>query len=114
MRLYDDFGGVVLDEQEGINICKALGPRGKGVILQNHGILSAASTVEAAVSYFMRLEKLCHVQLTADAAGVSAIDLSDDEVASVFNTYGDEQEAYWQAQPLYELLDARSGGDYKL
>lgn len=113
MKLYDDFGGVVLDEQEGINICEALGAKGKAVILQNHGILSAATTVDAAVAYFMRLEKLCEVQLAADAAGHSN-PLGQTDIASVFAGYGDESEAYWQAQELYDLVEAKTGGEYKL
>jgi ribulose-5-phosphate 4-epimerase/fuculose-1-phosphate aldolase len=113
VRHYNDFGGVVLDEQEGKNICKALGPRGKAVVLQNHGILSVGSSVDSAVAYFIRLEKLCEVQLTADAAGASTV-LGQDDIASVFASYGDESEAYWQAQELFELIEAQTGGDYKL
>lgn len=113
VRLYDDFGGVVLDDAEGQAICKALGPMGKGVILQNHGILTAAGTVDAAVAYFVRLEKLCQAQLEADAAGGPRV-LNDSEVHAVFAEQRGEEVAYEQAQELYEWLEAVDGQDYKL
>lgn len=37
--VYEDFGGVVLSEAEGKKLAAALGPKGKGLILQNHGLL---------------------------------------------------------------------------
>jgi ribulose-5-phosphate 4-epimerase/fuculose-1-phosphate aldolase len=37
--LYEEFGGVVLDEAEGKRLAAALGPKGKGMILRNHGLL---------------------------------------------------------------------------
>jgi ribulose-5-phosphate 4-epimerase/fuculose-1-phosphate aldolase len=41
--VYDNFGGVVLDREEGKRIAKALG-NGKAVILQNHGLLTVGFT----------------------------------------------------------------------
>jgi ribulose-5-phosphate 4-epimerase/fuculose-1-phosphate aldolase len=113
VRLYNDFGGVVLDDEEGRAICKALGPHGKAVILQNHGILSAASTVDAAVAYFIRLEKLCEAQLLADACGEHDT-LSQGDIASVFDKYGGDDEAWFQAQELFEWIETETDGDYKL
>jgi hypothetical protein len=40
--VYTNFGGVVLDREEGERIGKALG-NGKAVILQNHGLLTVSS-----------------------------------------------------------------------
>jgi ribulose-5-phosphate 4-epimerase/fuculose-1-phosphate aldolase len=39
--VYDNFGGVVLDREEGKHIAQALG-NGKAVILQNHGLLTVS------------------------------------------------------------------------
>lgn len=39
--VYDNFGGVVLDREEGKRIAGALG-NGKAVILQNHGLLTVS------------------------------------------------------------------------
>lgn len=113
VRLYNDFGGVVLDESEGEAICEALGEKGKGVILQNHGILSVSSGIEATVAYFVRLEGLCETQLLADAAGVkSVMDAGDQE--EIFRRVGGDSAAWRDSQALYEALDAETQGSYKL
>lgn len=112
VKLYDDFGGVVLSDEEGKRICAALGPEGKGVILKNHGILTAAGTVEAAVAYFVRLEKLCEAQLAADAAGGGLV-LPDAEIEAVFGSVGGEKNAEEQAEELYAWLEASDGDEYK-
>jgi ribulose-5-phosphate 4-epimerase/fuculose-1-phosphate aldolase len=66
--LFDDFRGVVLDTGEGTRIAKAIG-RKKGVILKNHGILTAGPSVEAAAWWYIALENAAHAQLLAEAAG---------------------------------------------
>lgn len=66
--LFDDFTGVVLDTDEGFRIGRALGTK-KAVILQNHGILTAGPSVEAAAWWYIALENACHAQLLAEAAG---------------------------------------------
>ncbi|ORY24482.1 class II aldolase/adducin domain protein [Naematelia encephala] len=113
VRLYDNFGGIVLDDEEGRNICKALGPDGKGVILRNHGILTAAQSVDAAVAYFVRLEQLCESQLLSDALG-SPTSINQEDIAAVFAAHGGEDEAFFQAQEMFEWIEQETGGDYKL
>ncbi|HEX7760550.1 MAG TPA: class II aldolase/adducin family protein [Caulobacteraceae bacterium] len=66
--LFEDFSGVVLDTSEGRKIAEALGPK-KAVILQNHGILTVAQSVEGAVWRYLAMENACQVQLLAEAAG---------------------------------------------
>ena len=61
------FEGVVLEGDEGEHIAAALGHK-KAIILQNHGLLTVGATVEATVFWYVSLEKLCHVHLTALAA----------------------------------------------
>ena len=41
--VYGDFGGVVFTEEEGERLAAALGPKGKGMILRNHGLLTVTS-----------------------------------------------------------------------
>lgn len=72
--LFDDFTGMVVDEGEGQRIAQALlradgQGLGKGAILQNHGILTAGPTVEAAAWWYIALDNACHTQLLAEAAG---------------------------------------------
>ncbi len=66
--LFDDFSGVVYETDEGSRIAEALGTM-KGVILKNHGILTAGPTVEAAAWWYIALDNACHAQLLAEAAG---------------------------------------------
>jgi len=66
--LFDDFTGVVLDGSEGDRIAHALGKH-KAAILQNHGILTAGPSVEAAAWWYIALENAAHAQLLAEAAG---------------------------------------------
>lgn len=37
--VYEEFGGVVFSEEEGKRLANALGPKGKGMVLRNHGLL---------------------------------------------------------------------------
>jgi ribulose-5-phosphate 4-epimerase/fuculose-1-phosphate aldolase len=66
--LYEDYNGVVLDEQEGKNVAAALGTN-KAVILQNHGFLTVGATVDEAAFLFISAEESSHAQLLAEAAG---------------------------------------------
>ncbi len=66
--LYDDFNGVVLDEEEGKRIAVALGPH-KAVILRNHGFLTVGRSVAEAAFSFITADKSAHAQLLAEAAG---------------------------------------------
>jgi ribulose-5-phosphate 4-epimerase/fuculose-1-phosphate aldolase len=67
LALYSSFRGVVLGADEGHDIAAALGNK-KAAILQNHGLMTCAKTIEAAVFWFRSLERCCHTQLLADAA----------------------------------------------
>ncbi|KVN16891.1 MULTISPECIES: class II aldolase/adducin family protein [unclassified Burkholderia] len=72
--LFDDFTGMVVDTSEGERIARALAkPDGggtvKGVILRNHGILTAGPSVEAAAWWYIALDNAAHTQLLAEAAG---------------------------------------------
>jgi ribulose-5-phosphate 4-epimerase/fuculose-1-phosphate aldolase len=112
VRHYNEFGGIVLDDAEGKNICEALGPDGKAVILRNHGIISAAGNVEAAVAYYIRCEELCRAQLEADTAG-HALEISQQTISSIFAEKGGEMEATFQAQEIYEWMEDAVGLEYK-
>ena len=65
--IYDDYGGVAFELDEGVRIAKALGPM-KAVILRNHGLLTAGKTVEEAAWWYITMERSCQAQLLAEAA----------------------------------------------
>ncbi|KAG8202786.1 hypothetical protein GWM34_02418, partial [Candida africana] len=103
--VYEDFGGVALEAEEGIHISKALGD-GKGVILQNHGLLTVGNTVDEAAYLFTLLEKSCQVQLAAQAAllpGEKLKIIGDEEAAYCERNDGDPETLYTEFQPDFEM-----------
>lgn len=82
--LYSSFNGIVLADKEGKEIARTLGNK-KAALLQNHGLLTVGETIEAAVFWFMSLEKCCHAQLLADAAaggrGHETVKINDEDAA---------------------------------
>ncbi|KIW49775.1 hypothetical protein PV05_11424 [Exophiala xenobiotica] len=113
--VYDNFGGVVLDREEGKRIAAALG-NGKAVILQNHGLLTCAKTVDAAAFWFISLDKTCHAQLLADAAsagsGYNKKLISDDEAEFSYSQVGTDEKGWLAFQGYYDEQLAKSNGGF--
>jgi ribulose-5-phosphate 4-epimerase/fuculose-1-phosphate aldolase len=74
--VYENFGGIVLAAQEGVNIAKALGPKNKCAVLQNHGLLTLGSTVDECAYLFAALDRQCHAQLMIEAASKPGLEKS--------------------------------------
>jgi ribulose-5-phosphate 4-epimerase/fuculose-1-phosphate aldolase len=89
--VYDNFGGVVLDREEGKRIANVLGD-GKAVILQNHGLLTVGKSVDEAAFWFLSLDKTCQAQLLVDAAaagnGFEKKLINDEEAAYTYQQVG--------------------------
>lgn len=115
LAVYRGFGGVVLASEEGANIAKALGQK-KAVILQNHGLLTTSTSIEAAVWWFISLESLCRIQLLADAAaggrGIKTIKAGDKEAAFTHQAIGSHMAGWAQAQPYFDQIHEKTGGAY--
>ena len=113
--VYDNFGGVVLDREEGKRIAKALG-NGKAVILQNHGLLTVGGSVDEAAFWFISLDKTCHAQLLADAAsagsGHKKILISDDEAAFSYQQTGVPEKGWLAFQGYYDEQLAKTNGSF--
>ena len=79
---------------------------GKGVILQNHGLLTVGNTVDEAAYLFTLLEKSCQVQLAAQAAllpGEKLKIIGDEEAAYCERNDGDPETLYTEFQPDFEM-----------
>jgi ribulose-5-phosphate 4-epimerase/fuculose-1-phosphate aldolase len=100
--VYDDFGGVVLEMNEGERIANALGDN-KAAILQNHGLITVGETVEAAAWWFITMERSCQAQLLAEAAG-NPISISPEVAKETYNTVGNPLAGQFQFQPLYDVI----------
>ncbi|MEI2654092.1 MAG: class II aldolase/adducin family protein [Microthrixaceae bacterium] len=104
-EVFDDFTGVVNDTAEGDRIAGALG-KNKAAILQNHGLLTVGTSVDAAVWWFITMERSCEVQLAAMAAGTPK--LIDPEVAAAtYRQVGGEVAGAFQFHPLWEWITSQ-------
>ncbi|KAF5615391.1 transcriptional regulatory [Fusarium tjaetaba] len=114
--VYDSYGGVVLGSEEGDRIAAAMGPKGKGCILRNHGILTVGQTVDEAAWLYTSMERSCRVQLLAEAAAANGLPkvLIDDEEANFnFDVESDPEICYCEFQAYYDLEDELSNGAFK-
>ena len=88
--LYADYGGVVLGSAlgEGEAIARALGPKGKGAILANHGLLTVGDTVDEAGYLFALMDKSCRIQLDLAKAGIEPVVIGEREAEFNFRMEG--------------------------
>ncbi|KAH7879727.1 arad-like aldolase/epimerase [Lentinula edodes] len=113
--VYKNFGGVVLSHEEGANIAKALGPKSKACILQNHGLLTLGDTVDEAVYLFGALDRLCHVQLMVEAAAANNIPktlISEEDAEFTANSINESRRNYIKFQLEYKLLLQETQGAF--
>jgi len=103
--LYTEYGGVVIEADESERLAKALG-KNKAVILSNHGLLTAADSVEAAAWWYIAMERCCQVQLLAQAAaGAKPLKLVTKEAAEqAFSLIGNSFSGWFQFQPLWDRI----------
>jgi ribulose-5-phosphate 4-epimerase/fuculose-1-phosphate aldolase len=102
--LFDDYTGVVLDLEEGKRIGDALADT-KAVILRNHGILTVGASVGEAAYWFIAMDRSCHAQLLAEAAGTPV--LIDHEMAKLTHSQiGTGIAGDFQFEVLYNLVVA--------
>ena len=102
--VFDDYTGVVLDTEEGKRIAAALGDH-KAVILRNHGLLTVGHSVDEAAFWFIVMDRTCHAQLLAEAAGTPV--LIDPEMAALTaKQVGGHGAGLMGFQPLWEKIVA--------
>lgn len=104
--IYDDYGGVVFELDEGQRIANALGKK-KAVILQNHGLLTVGkASIEECVWWFISMERCCQVQLLAEAAshGKPLKQISHEAALQAYNIIGTPFAGWFQFQMLYERI----------
>ncbi|KAF2966980.1 hypothetical protein GQX73_g6603 [Xylaria multiplex] len=109
--VYKAFGGVVLGAEEGVRIAEALGPKGKAIILQNHGLLTAGSTVDEAAYLFTCMERTCEVQLMVESAGLPKKLIGDEEARFTSSVNADAETLYTEFQPDFEYEIWKSNGE---
>ncbi|KAK4992786.1 hypothetical protein LTR50_000910 [Elasticomyces elasticus] len=114
--VYKNFGGVVFEPEEGERLAAALGPRGKGMILRNHGLLTVGHTVDEAAYLYTLMERSCEVQLAVEAAaanGVPKVYVDDEAAEYTFRMASDPEALYWEFQPDLEYEEEMSNGAFR-
>jgi ribulose-5-phosphate 4-epimerase/fuculose-1-phosphate aldolase len=101
----DGSGAVVLDLEVGRKMAEALGDR-KALIHQNHGLITAGGSVDAAVWWFVALERCCQSQLLAEAAG-EPIEIPQAYCEDGYKAQGSDIAGWFQFQPFWDELVAR-------
>jgi len=100
--VFEDFTGDVHQTSEGERIAKALGQH-KAAILQNHGLLTVGETVDEAVWWFITMDRSCHAQLLAEAAGHPKL-ITQENARATRDLVGSHQAGWFQFQPLWDLI----------
>ncbi len=100
--LFDDYTGVVVEAEEGKRIAHALGDR-KAVILRNHGLLTVGSSVDEAVWWFVAMDRSCHAQLLAQAAG-PLVEIPPAQAELTADQVGDPFTGWLSFQSMYEVI----------
>jgi ribulose-5-phosphate 4-epimerase/fuculose-1-phosphate aldolase len=100
--VFQDYTGVVNETSEGDRIGACLGA-GKAAILRNHGLLTVGETVDEAVWWFITMDRSCHAQLLADAAG-ETIKINHDVATLSREQVGSHLAGWFQFQPMWNWI----------
>lgn len=107
--------GVALATDEGEDIARDLGQK-KAALLRNHGILTVGQTIEEATYWFYQLEKVCQVQLLADAAaagrGGETHKLDDEEAIYTRGVAGTHKAGWFGGKMFFDLIDDITNKSY--
>ncbi len=95
-------GAVVLDVETGRLMAAALGDK-KALIHQNHGLITVGGSVDAAVWWFVALERCCQSQLLAQAAG-EPIEIPEHLCSEGYRQQGSDLAGWFQFQPWRDEL----------
>jgi ribulose-5-phosphate 4-epimerase/fuculose-1-phosphate aldolase len=100
--LFDDYTGVVVDLEEGKRIAHALGDN-KAAILRNHGLLTVGQSVEEAAWWFISMDRTCHAQLLAEAAGTPVL-IDPEQAKLTYSQVGSPVAGKFSFSPMYAWI----------
>jgi len=100
--LYDGYGGVANDVEEGKRIAAAVGDT-KAAVLVNHGLITVGHTVDEATFWFVTMERTCQAELLAMSAGEpKPIDAGT--AREVYQQVGSPIAGWFSAQPMFDWI----------
>jgi ribulose-5-phosphate 4-epimerase/fuculose-1-phosphate aldolase len=73
------------------------------VILRNHGLLTVGRSVDEAAWWFITMDRCCHSQLLAEAAG-KPVPIAPENAAIARRQVGGEFAGWFQFQPLWQKI----------
>jgi hypothetical protein len=79
---YHRYRGIVVTNEEKLELSHDLGRKSKVMILHNHGLVSLGSTVEEAFANIVLLVNACEYQVSALAVGLNNIIIPDVDASS--------------------------------
>jgi len=100
--VFDDYTGIVEETSEGDRIARALGNK-KAAILRNHGLLTVGRCVDEAVWWFITMDRSCHAQLLAEAAG-QPHKIPHETAKHTYTLLGSPLAGWFQFQPLWDRI----------
>jgi ribulose-5-phosphate 4-epimerase/fuculose-1-phosphate aldolase len=100
--VFDDYTGIVEEISEGDRIARTLGTK-KAAILLNHGLLTVGQCVDEAVWWFITMDRSCHAQLLAEAAGQPR-KIPHETAKHTYALLGSPLAGWFQFQPLYDRI----------
>ncbi|KAF8988391.1 class II aldolase/adducin domain-containing protein [Cyathus striatus] len=115
LSIYQDNRGIVFEQNEGQAIVDAVGSKKVSNII-NHGALVATSSIEASVYFYIQLEKICRVQLLADAAasgrGIQTMKIAPKEAEANYKQVGNQEFGWFAGLMEFELLERQEGTSF--
>jgi ribulose-5-phosphate 4-epimerase/fuculose-1-phosphate aldolase len=100
--LFEGYNGIAADVSEGDLIAVALGTN-KAVICRNHGVFTVGSSIEEAVSWYIRMERACEQVLLASLGG-TPIEIPSEMAEFTRRQVGSARAGWYGLQPLMEKI----------
>jgi len=85
LPVFDETTELIVTRERGKAVARDLGTHG-ALLLRNHGIVTAAASMEEAVWLALKLNQACHAQLMAEWAGGAKL-VGDPEQAKIKRAY---------------------------
>ena len=95
-------GAVVFDIEAGKELAANFST-GKAAIHQNHGLFTVGETVDEAVFWFLSMDRSCHAQLLAMAAGTPKL-IASDMASYTAKQTGFPLAGWFSFQPLWQEI----------
>ncbi len=109
--VFNDYTGIVRETDEGDRIAEELGDQ-KAVILQNHGLLTVGETIDAAVWWFITMERSCQAELLAMQTGAPMTEISHEVAMLTRSQLGFPLAGYFQFQPMWQDIERECGHEF--